>query len=86
MCFYFLSSRLQSFLVLLAVNVTVQGAPLSGFAVEPFNMSQAVAQTSSAGKNQADKLIKEGEKLSDKNQLQAALKKFSEAVKYFSSK
>ncbi|BAZ11484.1 TPR repeat-containing protein [Calothrix sp. NIES-4071] len=79
----FLSNRLQSFLVLLAFNITFQAAPLSGFAVKPFNMSQAVAQTSSASKNQADKLIKEGEQLRDSLQLQAALKKFSEALNIY---
>ncbi|RUT07232.1 hypothetical protein DSM106972_024930 [Dulcicalothrix desertica PCC 7102] len=43
-------------------------------------MSQAVAQTSSDSNNQADKLIKQGEKLRDSLQLQAALKKFEEAL------
>ncbi len=71
-----LSSRLQSFLLLLVLS-----ALRSGFALEPSNiMSQAVAQMSSDSKNQANKLIKEGEKLRDKNQLQAALKKFLEAL------
>ncbi|MBW4603571.1 MAG: hypothetical protein KME29_29395 [Calothrix sp. FI2-JRJ7] len=67
--------RVQSFLILLAVS-----APLSVFSVEPHNISQAVAQTSSDSNNQADKLIKQGEKLRDTNQLQAALKKFEEAL------
>lgn len=67
--------RLQSFLLLLAVS-----APLSVFSVEPFSMSQAVAQTNSDSNNQADKLIKQGEKLRDANLLQSALKKFEEAL------
>jgi CHAT domain-containing protein len=67
------------FSLLLALNL----APLSGFAVEPSNILQSVAQTSSAGKNQADKLIKEGEKLRDTNKLQAALEKFSEALNIY---
>jgi CHAT domain-containing protein len=71
----FLYRRLQSLGLLLAVL-----APLIGFTVESFYMSPVVAQTSSTSNNQADKLIKEGVKLRDKNQLQAALKKFEEAL------
>ena len=67
--------RVQSFLILLAVS-----APLSVFSVEPSNISQAVAQASNDSKNQADKLIKEGLRLRDSLQLQAALKKFEEAL------
>ncbi|MBF2063187.1 MAG: CHAT domain-containing protein [Calothrix sp. C42_A2020_038] len=79
MRFYPPSSRLKSLSLSLLIVSLVPTITLS----QTLTLPQAAAQILNSNKNQADKLLQEGERLQEQNQLPAALKTFERALQIY---